>query len=399
MAFHRHAASWLAANAAKILIVSTLAVPLAATLLSGSTQSEEQRALAPAPPKPVDWKSLLAWPSAADAWVNDHFGGRARMVALYARLRHDVFGRFPTNQVMLGREGRVFLAAHNKATPYNAISLSCGWDFHNEAGLVAEFDWFARLFRARGVDARLLIVPSAPIVYSEQLQPWQAERCQPGAAPATRVLSAPGLEPAVRERIYFPLAEMRAIRTHARVIPLTFFHWSGQGAQAVAALTEEHFWHRGKDFGAPIPLVAQRRPSDIQWLFPGIEHDSIADEPDFSHTTITPCFGPACFPELKPALDKIDVLGRFTNSAPGLAKRLVLVTDSYGLAGAPLFARYYSEVVYMSTNMLARLSPDDVARLRPWLFRPGSGDEVLFLYHDASAYSDRLRDDLKLLKP
>jgi hypothetical protein len=53
----------------------------------------------------------------------------------------------------------------------------------------------------------------------------------------------------------------------------------------------------------------------------------------------------------------------------------------------------------MSTNMLARLSPDDVARLRPWLFRPGSGDEVLFLYHDASAYSDRLRDDLKLLKP
>jgi hypothetical protein len=255
------------------------------------------------------------------------------------------------------------------------------------------------LVRARGVDARLLIVPSAPIVYSEQLQPWQAERCQPGAAPGNLVLSSPGLDPAARERIYFPLAEMRAIRTHARVFPLTFFHWSGEGAQAVAAFTEEHFWHRGKDFGTPIPLVAHSRPSDIQWLFPGIEHDSVADEPDFARTTITPCFGPDCFPELKPVMGKIDVLGRLTNNAPGLARRLVLVTDSFGYAGAPEFARYYSEVVYISTNMLARLSPDEVAQLRRWLFRPGSGDEVLFLYHDASVYSDRILDDLKLLKP
>jgi hypothetical protein len=77
----------------------------------------------------------------------------------------------------------------------------------------------------------------------------------------------------------------------------------------------------------------------------------------------------------------------------------VLVTDSFGYAGAPEFARYYSEVVYISTNMLARLSPDEVAQLRRWLFRPGSGDEVLFLYHDASVYSDRILDDLKLLKP
>lgn len=393
---------WLRANAAKILVVSMLALPLVATLLPGPSANHEQRPLAPAPAAPTSWPALLAWPAAADAWASDHFGGRSQMVVAYARLRHDVFGRFPTNQAMLGRDGRVFLSAHNKAgegEPYNAIKLACGWQHDNPLGLVLQVNAFARLFRARGIDARLLIVPSAPVVYSEQLLPWQAERCAPEGAPANLMLNSPRLDPEARAHTYFPLAEMRAMRQGVRVFPLTFFHWGGAGAAAVAALTEQYFWRRGDDFGQPIPLVARRKPSDIHWLFPGIEHDSIDDEPDFTGTTITACYGPDCFPELKPIMEKLAVVGRYTNRAPHLAGRLVVVSDSFGFAGAPAFARYHREVVFVSTNALSRLSRDEVAALRNLLLRPGSGDQVLFLYHDATVYSDRIATDLGMLRP
>lgn len=398
----KNVARWVAANGARILVVGTLSLPLVATFWMSPGQSQEQRALAPPPAAPADWAGLLAWPAAADAWASDNFGWRRPMVVLYGRLRHDLFGRFPTNQAMLGREGRVFLSAHNKSgegEPYTAIKLACGWEFHNARSLLDEMNAFARRFQARGIDARLLIVPSAPVVYSEQLPEWQAERCPASGAPAGLLLASPDLAPDARARIYFPLAEMRAIRDRVQLFPLTFFHWGGAGAAAVAAMTEQHFWSRGEDFGRPIPLVARTVHSDIHWLFPGIEHDSVDEEPDFSRTTITPCFGPDCFPELKPAMEKLRVVGRYVNSAAGLAGRLVLVTDSFGFAGAPPFARYHKEVVFVSTNALSQLSRDEMAGLRGLLFRPGSDDKVMFLYHDATVYSDRISSDLALLQP
>jgi hypothetical protein len=401
MRMFRRVARLLQAHAAKIVIVAFLALPLLATVLSPLAASGEQRDLAPAPGAPASWHEALAWPAAADEWSNDHFGWRNEMVALYARLRHDLFGRFPTNQVMAGRGGRIFLAAHNqrgRGEPYTAL-IACGWQFKDGPHIISDFNHFARVFRASGIDAKLLVVPSGPVVYSEQLQEWQAERCRPEAVPANTMLRSPVLQPDARRRIYFPLAEMRAMRDRVEFFPKTFFHWGGSGAQAGAALAEDHFWRRGPDFGKPIPLVAQRRPSDIQFLFPGIEHDSVADEPDFRGTTITPCFGPGCFGDLKPVMEKLAVVGRLTNSAPGLGPRLVLVTDSFGYAGAPPYARYHREVVYVSSNSLARLNDDELGQLRSLLFRPGSADQILFLYHDATVYFGRVGTDLALLRP
>lgn len=392
----------LRAHLAKIVIVALLALPLLATLLSAPAASGEQRALAKAPALPANWQQALAWPPAADAWINDRFGWRTQMVELYTRVRYDVFGRFPTNQVIGGRGGRIFLSAHNRAgvgEPFTAIKLACGWQFTDGPRIVSELNRFARVFTAKRLDARLLIVPSAPIVYSEQLPEWQAERCPAAAAPGYAVLASPKLAPQTRAKVFFPLDEMRAMRSRVDLFPPTYFHWGGAGARAVAGLTEERFWHRPADSGSALPLVVRRRPSDIHSLFPGIELDSMVGEPEFAGTTMTACTGADCFPDLKPVMQKLGAVGRFTNSAQGLAPRLVLVTDSFGEAGAPWFARYYREVVYVSTNTLALLTREEVARLRGLLFRPGSTDVVLYLYHDATVYSGRVGTDLNTLAP
>ncbi|MCC2954123.1 hypothetical protein LK542_00670 [Massilia sp. IC2-477] len=385
-------------HAAKLVITGLLALPLVATFAWPSLDSVEQRALAAAPSVPHSWSDARAWPAAAEAWVNDHFGWRSQMVAFNARLYHDLFGRFPTNQMMMGREGRIFLAAHNdrgRGEPYTAL-VACGWKFRREPEIVQQINGFIATFKAQGIAARLLIVPSGPVVYSEQMQPWQAERCRPDAVPLRRILASPALAPEARELVYFPLSEMRAMRDRVEFFPKTFFHWNASGAAAVAGLAEQRFWGRGANT-TPIPLVQRMSPSDVGWLFPGIQHDSMTDDPNFGGTTISPCRGADCFPEAKTAMEKLGDVGRFLNSAPGLGPRLVVLADSFGNAGAPMFSRYHREVVYVSTNNMARLDPAEMAQLRKLLFVPGSGDEVLFLYHDATVLSDRIEYDLKNL--
>lgn len=391
----------LRTHAARIVILGFLALPLLATVLRSDAGTTEQRALAPAPGVPASLDEVLAWPAKAEAWSNDHFGWRDKMVQSYARLRHDLFNRFPTNQMMAGRGDRIFLAAHNdrgQGAPYTAL-IACGWQFDDGPRIVKQFRQFDAVMKAHAIPARMLIAPSGPVVYSDEMLPWQSERCRPDEVPLRGLLASPELTLAARARIYFPLSEMWAMRERVEFFPKTHFHWGASGAGAVAALAERHFWGRGDEAGQPIPLSAKVRPSDVAYLFSGIERDSMADEPDFGGTTITPCFGPDCFPELRPMMEKLAVVGRYVNSAPGLGPRLVILSDSFGFMGAPMFARYHREVVYVSTNALARLAPDEVAQLRQLMFKPGSDDEVLFLYHDATVLWGRVGTDLQMLFP
>lgn len=394
-------ATLLRKHAARIAVLGLLALPLLATVLRPDAGTAEQRVLAPGPGVPATLAEALAWPARAEAWSNDHFGWREQMVAAYARLRHDLFDRFPTNQVIKGRGERIFLAAHNErgqGVPYTAL-IACGWQFSDHDRIVRELAQFDQTFSARHIPAKLLIAPSGPVVYSDELQPWQSARCQPDQVPLRGILAAPELSAGARDRIYFPLSEMWAMRERVTFFPKTWFHWDASGAAAVAAMTERHFWHRGEDAGKPIPLSTKVRPSDIAHLFSGIEHDSVASDADFGGTTITPCFGPACFPAQQALMDKLAVVGRYLNSAAGLGPRLVIFSDSFGYAGAPMFARYHREVVYVSTNALARLDAAEVAQLRTLMLAPGSDDEVLFLYHDATVLSGRVASDLAVLFP
>ena len=388
-------------HAARIVVLGFLALPLLVTLFQPDTGTAEQRVLAPAPGMPTSVDEALAWPARAEAWSNDHFGWRDKMVEAYARLRHDLFNRFPTNQMMAGRGDRIFLAAHNdrgQGAPYTAL-IACGWQFDDGPRIVRELGQFDQVFREHGIAARMLIAPSGPVVYSDEMLPWQSERCKPDQVPLRGLLASKELTPEARARIYFPLSEMWAMREQVEFFPKTHFHWGASGAGAVAALTERQFWDRGDDVGKPIPLDAKVGPSDVAYLFAGIDGDSLADVPNFGGTTITPCFGPDCFPEQKAMMEKLGVVGRYVNSAPGLGPRLVIFSDSFGYMGAPMFARYHREVVYVSTNALVRLDRLEVDQLRKLMLAPGGDDEVLFLYHDATVLWGRVGTDLAMLFP
>ncbi len=139
--------------------------------------------------------------------------------------------------------------------------------------------------------------------------------------------------------------------------------------------------------------------ADFQALFPGIEIIRPVGAPVLAGTSITPCDGPACFPELPGVMAKLGMVARYRNSAPGLGPRLVIVADSFGPNAVPWFARFHEEVVLVGTNNLYLLDAAERARLKAFVFRPAGGDELLYLYHDATLYSGRLLGDLSMLSP
>lgn len=200
-------------HGAKLLLVGVLSLPLLATVLTGPVASSENRALAAPLKLPSNWREALALPAAVDGWINDHFGWRAQMIAAYTSLRYHVFGRFPTHQVIAGQGGRVFLAAHSASgSPNTAIALACGWNFQELPRIAADVNRLVRTFKAKGIDAKLLIVPSSPVVYAEQLPRWMAARCPADGVPGVALMASPLLDADTRKAVLFPLAALRAGR-------------------------------------------------------------------------------------------------------------------------------------------------------------------------------------------
>lgn len=388
--------SRLSAPASKVLLVALLALP--ALYAPKPVGDGENRKLAPVPERPSNAAELLAYPARIDAWINDHFGLRETLVRLNTRLRYRLLGQFPSPQVIAGHDGRVFMATYDpKAPAYSGLFSACGYQQDLTARLAGDVNQhFSRLL-AQGVNARLLVVPSSPVVYSAQLPGWLARACAADKTPMSKLLASNALEAVVRGRVDYPLPLMQSAAADGDVFPRTFFHWGGYGPRVVSDW-EVPRMHPGAALkGTTFVSEAQAKPSDIGHVFPGLRLGSTVEVMDLAKSGIDLCWGPACYPELADVLAKFGESARYRNPAAPLG-RLVMLSDSFGPPAWPWFARYYREVVAVNTNSMDVLKPEERARLRAFLFG-NREDEVLLLYHDVTVHSGRLSQDVQLLLP
>jgi hypothetical protein len=389
----------LAKNLARIVTVMLLAAPALMSFVGPRQVSGENRTLAPLPARPASWEALLKYPAQLDLWINDHFGFRDTLVALNNRIRHTLFHQFPTIQVIEGRNGRIFLSAHAiTQEPYSAILLSCGYRFTRGDAIVDQLNRFSSALHGAGVKARLMIAPSAPVLYRDELPEWLERQCPPGADPISRVIAAPGLQPAARSMVYYPLEAMLQMKRDVDVIPKTWFHWAGAGPRLVARTSVAELWHRDPREGIPIPVEKKPLPSDISHLFPGIALPSEVETADFPAAGIEQCLGARCFPEMPAIMEKLGDVSRYRNKRLP-SGRLVLFSDSFGYHIAGWYSSYYREVIHISTNSLERLDRAEIEQLRQAFLHRGQQDDVLFLYHDVSILFGRLAKDVQMLFP
>jgi hypothetical protein len=373
----------LQAHAAKVALVAVLAIPALLTYKEASHESAENRRLAPLPAVPATWQAALAAPAQFDAWINDHLARRNSLVKHNTRLRYRLLGDFPTIQMAAGQQGRIFLAAHGtNVQPYSAMTSVCANGAPADAHLAAYLSGLFADFGRMGLAPKMMIVPSAPVVYSDEAPAWLQQRCASEATPAAKLLASPLLSAEARAAIWYPLAEMRTIRNNADLFPKAWFHWNGPGLNLVAEQSVSRLF--GVPAAAAPALATQSRidQSDVSFLFPGIDTSNKIVEPDLAAANIDACYGPACFPELAGFSATLGDLSRFRNPhAP--RRRLLIVSDSFGAKISGWYARYYGTVEHVATNAVGQLSSTQMAQLSAFLFRDRADTDVLFLYHDA----------------
>lgn len=336
-------------------------------------------------------------PPKLTAWVSDHFGFRTSFIEAGNILRFKLFHEFSSIQLAYGQHGRYFMAAHSKTVgPYQAMTAVCGKGRANE-GTIPYLNKLFTTFHAAGMDPKLLVVPSSPAVYPEDVPPSLVEECTSTDTAAARVLAAPELLPQARGSILYPLKEMREIKKSATLFPKTWFHWGGDGLDQVARLTLSHFWQTPLD-QPPLKVRRYMDQSDLSHMMIGIKLESELIDPDHGASGVKACFGPACFPEIAGVARVLGDVSRFQNPhAP--KRRLLIVSDSFGAKASQWFARYYGEVEHFCTSHTYELSPQQVEEMKAFIYRQPADTDILFLYHDGGAMYDVLQMGTHMILP
>ena len=374
----------------KLAVVATLAVPAAVALLPSSGPNAENRNLAILPARPASRADWLALPASLTVWVDDHFGFRTKMVRLYSQARFKVFGEFPSIQMIKGQHGRYFLAAHGtNVPPFQAMTHVCGQMSVANPGTIPYMNRMFAGFHRMGLHPRLLVVPSAPVVYAQDVPAWMMPACSAPQTPVSAVLASPLLTAEARAATFFPLAQMRTIAQSASLWPNTWFHWSGAGLDQVARLSLTEFWQRPLDQAPVLKTLSVTEKSDVSHLFPGIKLASTFVRPDPAASGIQGCEGITCYPEIPDVAKVLDDVSRYDNPAAP-PRRLLILSDSFGSKISPWYSRYYRHVEQMATNGIARLTPEQMEQLRRFAFRDMDNTDFLILYHDGGAMYDIL---------
>ena len=126
----------------------------------------ENRNLRPWPGLPTTRAELAAFPIRFEAYFNDHFGFRSRLIRGLALTRVRALGVSSSAEVALGRDGWLFfgppwlLDLYRAADPFTVDELE-GW----RACFQARRDWLAE----RGIPYLVVIPPDKCMIYPEQM--------------------------------------------------------------------------------------------------------------------------------------------------------------------------------------------------------------------------------------
>jgi alginate O-acetyltransferase complex protein AlgJ len=144
-----------------VLFLAALVVPTVATLVGAKEEVSETefRTLAPPPEWRWDLDVVDTWPSEFESYYDDHFALRTFALERYNWLRLGFFGISPTDSVIVGKGGWLYLAqGTEKFEPLTDAELG-RW----EIDLDERRDWLA----TRGTKYLFVAVPDKPDIYPE----------------------------------------------------------------------------------------------------------------------------------------------------------------------------------------------------------------------------------------
>ncbi len=148
-----------------------------------AVSEREGRALAAWPDLPADWAGLRAWPAAAGAWLQDHLGGRDRLLAAMATLRRTLREPGGTD-IVFGAGEWLFYA---RAARLEMAAGRSWLDAAHRRHVRQLLGYWRDAAAAAGMPLVVVLAPDKESIEAAEL-PWWARRFD--TAPATRRLLA-----------------------------------------------------------------------------------------------------------------------------------------------------------------------------------------------------------------
>lgn len=353
-----------------------LLLPMLGHLLGRQEAQSDNRALAAAPALPASWDAAAAWPRQVDRYLDDHFGFRRELVELATRLRWRVLASPPVPDIVVGRNGRLFFSPGD--VPLRAVLGTCGawWP---EARTADVADSIARGLRAaqRVIPGlSILVVPTSPVLYPQELPRWIARSCAGHRPEAQEVLDR--LPPDERRFLAYPRDIAAGLPAETPLVPPHNFHWDGAGVHEFVGRFAEHEMGLRRQ-ASPSWRVAEKE-ADLGVYFPGVALSNRVRLPDWSGSGAHSCT--AC---TLPPLDGVTLPNETMRlQREGQGGRLLLLGDSFIAGAADAMIGYFNDIIMINLNNAQRLSPEERRALWTHVTRGWQPDRVLMLVNDGN---------------
>ena len=153
-----------------LLAFGLLAAPLVVGIFQPDSVAsilKEGRNPAPAPRPPGSPSDLLSLPKEIDAFLNDRFGLRERMIRLHKDLTHPVLIKVNT-AALIGRSGRMFYQGNEMVRQSAGLVLRDARGAQTAHFIAEMHDALAK----RGVRFLVAIPPNSSTIYQDDLPAW-----------------------------------------------------------------------------------------------------------------------------------------------------------------------------------------------------------------------------------
>ncbi|PKO22298.1 MAG: hypothetical protein CVU38_10120, partial [Chloroflexi bacterium HGW-Chloroflexi-1] len=216
----------------------------------------EKRQLAPFPGVPRSLSALVEFPDGFEAFYNDHFGFRERLVYLYNVLNVRL-GVSPTEKVLVGKDGWFFYANREDGNVIQDYRNNDPLTASDLAAWQADLEQKYRWLHAQGIAYLFVIVPNKHTIYAEYLPDYITKvGAQSRADQLVEYLAA---------HTAVPVLDLRPVMLAAKgsgplLYDRTSTHWNAWGAnlaQAAIATT----------LAAQLPAIAPVRYAATDFRF------------------------------------------------------------------------------------------------------------------------------------
>jgi alginate O-acetyltransferase complex protein AlgJ len=303
----------------------------------------EKRTPATFPEIAPNSKSLLALPAGLEAYYNDHFGFRRRLIRWEQHWKQDVFKESSRPDVMVGRDGWLFFTATRMIEHYRGVDTFTPDELQSWRSLLEKRrDWLNQ----RGIKYLFVITPDKHSIYPEYLPTWM-----PKKGPETKLdqflaymkahstVDVLDLRPALLEA-----------KKTARTYLYTDTHWNSYGGFIGYQSVMRSLTRQLPELGGPLLFEAfeltpfQETGGDLSTML-GQE----TAEREGSQLTARP---PLHFPVAK---EDINIYNKqwYNNSVPVYTEnpsgkfKLLMFRDSFSCAWVPYLGYHFKRAVYI----------------------------------------------------